>query len=129
MSKKLTGGVYDSSVWVPYSVTLTFAGRVCGSVPANENVIKSWLESRKPSTKPPSGKTISEINEEVINRLPDETKASVTRANARIGAVKTFLGLHNLGMSYAKLVKGGVRVPAVGALIEVEHTPASLTQK
>ncbi len=68
------GSVNDSNIWIPYKVTLTFIGRLCGSVPASENVIAGWLESRKPSAKPPAGKTMSQINEEVINRLPDMEK-------------------------------------------------------
>ena len=58
-------------MWKKYEITLNFIGRLCGSVPANKEVIQSWLESRQPNSKPPSGKSLTAIAEEVINKIPD----------------------------------------------------------
>jgi len=68
---KITGGLYDPRMWASCKVTLNFVGRVCGSVPASEELVEKWLDSRKPSVRPPSGKSIAQLAEEVINRLPD----------------------------------------------------------
>lgn len=67
----IEGGPNSEGMWKPCKVTLHFVGKLCGSVPANEDVVKSWLEARKPGVKPPSGKSITEVAEEVINRIPD----------------------------------------------------------
>lgn len=60
----------QDTMWKYYHVTFNFIGRLCGSVPLKP-VIKPWTENQAPDVKPPSGKTLPEIQEEVINRLPD----------------------------------------------------------
>lgn len=54
-----------------YRVEMSFVNRLCGSVPQNEAMIKDWLDGRRPTVRPPGGKSINEINEEVIATLPD----------------------------------------------------------
>ncbi len=74
---------------------------------------RSWLE-----------KSINEI---------DNSKDSIARGNARISGVKAFLSLFNLGITYAKIVKGGMTIPEVEKLVKVEKTrlpaPAELSEK
>jgi len=63
-----------SELWTEYDVTWEFTRKLCGSVPGNEQQLKDALENRKPKVKPPGGKTIPEIHEEIIATLeePDE---------------------------------------------------------
>lgn len=60
------------SIWTIYTVRLDFITKLCASVPADEGLIKKWLDSRKPKIRPPGGKSIDEINEEVFASLPEE---------------------------------------------------------
>jgi len=63
------------SMWTKYEIKWQFVTKLCASVPANPNVLEAWLKARQPRVKPPGGKTISEINEEVVASLreqPDE---------------------------------------------------------
>ena len=57
------------SLWTIYSVTFNFLNKLCASVPANPDLTKVWLESRQPRVKPPGGRSITEINEEVVSTL------------------------------------------------------------
>lgn len=58
-------------MWTRYRVTWNFLGTVCGSVPADPEIVKTWLESRKPSVQPPGGRSIDEINEEVLRAVAE----------------------------------------------------------
>lgn len=62
------------ALWAEYDVTWNFFTELCGSVPGNPNIIDEWLNARRPKTKPPTGKTIEQIQEEVFETLatPDE---------------------------------------------------------
>ena len=53
-------------LWTYYRVTWEFMTRVCGSTPADPEVIKKWLEAREPRVKPAGALSIQEINEEVL---------------------------------------------------------------
>lgn len=55
-----------------YRVKMQFVERLCGSVPQNEEMIQPWLDSRKPTVRPPGAKSIVEVAEEVISTLPDQ---------------------------------------------------------
>jgi len=57
------------NLWTYYRVTFDFLNKLCASVPANPELIKVWLESRQPKVRPPSARTIAEINEEVTATL------------------------------------------------------------
>lgn len=92
MNRIITGGIYDSAMWLPHKVTFNFIGRLCGSVPANKDILKTWLDSRKPSVAPPSGKTIAEIAEEVINRLPDMGEESNEVVERTLNVFEQFEG-------------------------------------
>lgn len=60
------------TIWTNYRVRFDFVTKLCASVPADEGLIKKWLESRRPKIKPPGGRSIDEINEEVFASLPLE---------------------------------------------------------
>ncbi len=62
------GGPFDKEIWNQLKVTWKFVGRLCGSTPTDEDLFETWLKSRSPSVKPPSGKTIPQVLEEVANR-------------------------------------------------------------
>jgi len=53
-------------LWTYYRVTWDFLTRVCGSTPADPEVIDAWLRARQPRVKPAGSLSIEEINEEVI---------------------------------------------------------------
>lgn len=54
------------TIWTAYRVTWRFLTRLCGSVPADPEMIQAWIRARQPSVKPAGGRSISEINEEVL---------------------------------------------------------------
>jgi len=56
-------------LWKRYEVRLDFLNRLCGSVPGSSELIAAWLEARKPKVKPPGGKSITEIQEEVFTTI------------------------------------------------------------
>lgn len=58
-----------SSIWTKYQARLTFLTRLCGSVPADPEIIKKWLEARQPTARAPGAKSIQDINEEVLASL------------------------------------------------------------
>jgi len=69
----------NKALWTIYDVEWRFITQLCGSVPADPEMIKVWLESRQPKVKPPGGKSIEEIGAEVIETLaePEEEKLSM----------------------------------------------------
>src|SRR5437867_7288930 len=58
-------------MWTHYKVTLEFLTKLCGSVPADPELIKAWTESRRPAVRPPGARSINEINEEVFATLAE----------------------------------------------------------
>lgn len=87
-TRKTTPATIDSSsatvhrsIWTNYRITWRFLTRLCGQTPADPDIISRWIATRAPENKPAAGgKTLQEINEEVLASLetePDEKKASV----------------------------------------------------
>jgi hypothetical protein len=62
-------------IWTKYRVSLNFITKLCASVPADSNLIQKWLETRQPKVKAPGGRSIDEINEEVLASLPEGEEA------------------------------------------------------
>ena len=56
-------------MWTRYRVRWDFLTQLCGSVPADPEIVKAWLDARKPRVRPPGGKSIDDINEEVLATL------------------------------------------------------------
>jgi hypothetical protein len=54
------------NLWTHYRVRLDFLTRVCGSVPADPELVVQWIKARQPDVKPPGALSIEEINEEVL---------------------------------------------------------------
>ena len=77
------------SVWTLFRVKWTFLTRLCGSVPADPEMVAKWIEARKPVTKPAGALSIQEINEEVIRSLgdPEESEFSVLQFQRHHGAI------------------------------------------
>lgn len=61
-----------SNMWSIYEIQWDFITSLCSSVPANPDMIEGWLNARRPSAKPPGGKSINEIQEEVVATLIGE---------------------------------------------------------
>ena len=62
--------------WHVFDLQWNFLTKLCGSVPADPNLIEPWLDSRKPTVKPAGGREIFEIHEEVFQTLAAEAAAS-----------------------------------------------------
>lgn len=64
-------------MWKFFEVTMNFEGRLCGSVPLSKELIKPWLESRMPNTKPSGARSVEEMEEEVLASI-QETEERTT---------------------------------------------------
>jgi len=53
-------------LWTRYRVRWEFLTSLCGSTPADPEVIAAWLAAREPKVKPAGALSITEINEEVL---------------------------------------------------------------
>lgn len=67
MSKKIR----ETEMWKEYDVTMTFTGRLCGSVPLSKKIIPNWLESRKPKKEPEDARSLEDIEKEVLESIED----------------------------------------------------------
>jgi hypothetical protein len=56
-------------LWTTYAVRWEFLTSVCGSVPADPDIVRKWLEARAPRVKAAGAMSIDEINEEVLASL------------------------------------------------------------
>lgn len=56
-------------IWTKYRVRLNFITKLCAQTPGDPELIRKWLEVRQPNVKPPGGRSIDEINEEVVDSL------------------------------------------------------------
>jgi len=56
-------------LWKLYDVRLDFITSLCASVPANENLVRTWLDARKPEARPPQSRSIDDIQEEVLSTI------------------------------------------------------------
>lgn len=59
----------NKPLWKYYRVRWDFLTSLCSSTPANPDLIKAWLDARKPAAMPPGGKPISDIQEEVFKSI------------------------------------------------------------
>lgn len=64
-----------NNIWTLYQVEWQFLGKLCASVPGDQELIKKWLEGRKPGAIPPAARSITEIQEEVFSTLAEEAQA------------------------------------------------------
>lgn len=57
-------------MWTQYEVEWRFVTKLCGSVPADPDIQRKWLESRQAKERPVGGRTLEEIQEEVAETMP-----------------------------------------------------------
>jgi len=55
-----------AQLWTYYDVVWDFLTSVCGSTPADPEIVEAWLKARQPRVKPAGALSIEEINEEVL---------------------------------------------------------------
>lgn len=58
-------------LWTDYKVVWTFEENLCGQTPKDPDLVKGWVDARKARVRPPGGKSIDEIQEEVLQSLSD----------------------------------------------------------
>jgi len=68
-------------MWTVYDVVWTFITKLCASVPANPNVRDAWIKARMAKDRPLTGKTIQEIQEEVVSTLADRPEEDLEQAS------------------------------------------------
>jgi len=66
------------AIWELYSVEMHFKNRICGSVPLAKEMIKPWLESRRPTKPPEYARSIDEIVTEVAETVSVEEEMEKT---------------------------------------------------
>lgn len=54
------------SLWMTYDVRWDFLTKLCGSVPADPEIIEAWVKARAPKVRPAGARSIDEIQEEVF---------------------------------------------------------------
>lgn len=64
----------DNRMWTGYRIRMTFLTKLCASVPADLELVESWTKARQPRIKPPGGKSIDEINAEVIASISEQSE-------------------------------------------------------
>ncbi|MGH7377493.1 MAG: hypothetical protein ACREKK_08760 [Candidatus Methylomirabilales bacterium] len=58
-------------LWKDYSVTWQFLGLLCGSVPQDPDLVRKWLESRRPKAKPPQARSLEDVQREVLETVAE----------------------------------------------------------
>jgi hypothetical protein len=56
-------------IWTEYKVTWTGLTKLCGSVPADPELVEAWTKARMPRVRPAGSKSIDEIREEVFETI------------------------------------------------------------
>lgn len=64
----------NNSMWTEYRIRMMFLTKLCASVPADPELMEAWIKARQPRVKPPGGKSIDEINAEVIASLAEQAE-------------------------------------------------------
>ena len=65
-------------MWTTFRVRFEFLNKLCAGIPANPELQKAWIDAVKPKHKPPQAKTIDEIQTEVFETTPEETRDEMT---------------------------------------------------
>src|SRR6185503_6035801 len=66
-------------MWTIYTIRWDFYTKLCGSTPADPEIVKRVLDARKPKTRPPNSRSIVETAEEILATLanPQEEEFAV----------------------------------------------------
>jgi hypothetical protein len=67
--KKRAGKIVRPDIWTNYRVRFNFLTKVCAQTPGDPELIRKWLEVRQPNVRPAGGRSIDEINAEVVESL------------------------------------------------------------
>jgi hypothetical protein len=57
------------SIWQHFHVRWEFLTKLCGSVPADPEMIQKWIDARRPKVKAAGARSIEEINQEVLSTI------------------------------------------------------------
>ena len=63
-----------NEMWTEYKVRMMFLTKLCASTPADPELVKIWTATRQPKVRPPGGKSIDEINAEVIASIAEQAE-------------------------------------------------------
>jgi hypothetical protein len=56
-------------LWMRYQIRWRFLTRLCGSTLGDPEVVKRWLDARKPRVQPAGARSLEDINDEVLESL------------------------------------------------------------
>lgn len=59
----------QNELWTTYRVRWDFITQLCGSVPADPEIIEQWVRARQPKVRPAGARSFNEIQNEVISAL------------------------------------------------------------
>jgi len=79
-------------IWQRFRVTWHGLTQLCGSVPADPEIVSAWLKARQPRVRPPGGKSMDEVQQEVYDSLErgeefDETSSNILVFQRHAGAI------------------------------------------
>jgi len=75
------------TIWTEYEVSWEFLTKLCGSVPADPELVRAWLDAREPEARPAGGRSIDEVQEEVMATLLEVEAAPSMLVFQRVGGV------------------------------------------
>jgi|GEM_PF-1445576 len=68
-----------AEIWEYYECEMRIKNRLCGSVPLAKEMIKPWLESRKPTNKPEGARSIDDVAAEVAETTEENIEEQMER--------------------------------------------------
>lgn len=71
-------------MWTIYHIRWDFITQLCSSVPANPEIVDEWVDSQKPAVRPPGGRSLDEIGEEVMASLGEISPAEIAPRFLRV---------------------------------------------
>jgi hypothetical protein len=90
--------------WTQYPVSWLGLTKLCGSVPSDPELVKAWLLAREPRVRPPGGRSLDEINEEVLASLDEDRTI-----DASASAILTFQRQDGVCVMRAATVKAHLK--------------------
>lgn len=90
-------------LWKKFRVCWDFVTKLCASVPADPAIRAAWLEARQPKVKPPNSRSLTEINEEVLATLVQESSAE------ELGGLLVFQRINGVCVMRAGTIKAHLK--------------------
>lgn len=90
------------TIWTKVRVRWDFVTKLCGSVPADPDLMDLWVKSRAPKVKPPNARSLSEINEEVLTTLAEPTEEE-------LGGLLVFQRVNGVCVMRAATIKAHIK--------------------